>query len=304
MRFHQLDLNLLVALDALLTERSITLAGQKLHMSQSGMSSGLARLREYFGDDLLVLIGKKMVPTPLGESLAEPVRRILLDIQSTLDAKPGFDPGTSTRRFTLMMSDYVATVLMTEVTRRVARLAPGVGFELLSNIAQSPFEYLDRGEVDVLIMPEEVVPGAHPKDRLFEDGYVCIVCADNPDVGDSLSLGQYLNLGHVVLQFARGRTPAIDEWFLAQSGHVRRIEVVAMNFNMLPQFIVGTRRIATVHRRLAQYFLKLMPLRIIEPPLALPTLIESAHWNIAFDRDPGNLWLRQVLKDSAQGVAS
>jgi LysR family transcriptional regulator, nod-box dependent transcriptional activator len=304
MRFHQLDLNLLVALDALLTERSITLAGQKLHMSQSGMSSGLARLREYFGDELLVLIGKKMVPTPLGESLAEPVRRILLDIHSTLDAKPGFVPQTSTRRFTLMMSDYVASVLMTEVTRRVARLAPHVCFELLSNNAQSPAEFLDRAEVDILIMPEDVVPGAHPKDRLYEDDYVCIVSADNPDIGETLSMDQYLGLGHVILQFARGRAPAIDEWFLTQLGHMRRIEVIAMNFNMLPQFIVGTRRIATVQRRLAQYYLQLMPLRMLEPPLKLPTLIEAAHWNLAFDRDPGNRWLRQILKDAAQGVAS
>jgi LysR family transcriptional regulator, nod-box dependent transcriptional activator len=304
MRFHQLDLNLLVALDALLTERSITLAGQKLHMSQSGMSSGLARLREYFGDDLLVLIGKKMVPTPLGESLAEPVRRILLDIQSTLDAQPGFNPATSSRRFTLMMSDYVATVLMTELTRRVARLAPGVCFELLSNNAQSPVEFLDRGEVDILIMPEDVTPGSHPKARLYEDSYVCLVSSDNAEVAGTLSLDQYLSLGHVVLQFSRGRVPAIDEWFLTQAGHVRRIEIIAMNFNMLPQFIVGTGRIATVQRRLAQYYVKIMPLRIIEPPLALPTLIESAHWNAAFDRDPGNLWLRQVLKEAAQGVAS
>jgi LysR family transcriptional regulator, nod-box dependent transcriptional activator len=303
MRFHQLDLNLLVALDALLTERNITVAGQKLHLSQSGMSSGLARLREYFGDELLMLVGKKMVRTPLGESLAGPVRQILIDIQSTIDTKPGFHPETSTRRFTLMMSDYVASVLMTAVTRRAAAIAPGIGFELLSNNMPTPVDVLDRAEVDLLIMPEDVVPGNHPRDRLYEDDYVCIVCSDNPDVGDTLSLEQYLKMGHVVLQFSRGRAPAIDEWFLSQMGHVRRIEVIAMNFNMLPQFVVGTRRIATVHRRLAEYYLKLMPLKLLEPPLTLPTLIEAAHWNRAFDRDPGGIWLRQILREAAQGVA-
>ena len=302
MRFHQLDLNLLVALDALLTERNITLAGQKVHLSQSGMSSGLARLRDYFGDELLVLIGKKMVPTPLGESLAGPVRKILIDIQATIDAKPDFDPQTSTRRFTLMMSDYVASVLMTGVTRRAADIAPGVGFELLSNNVPSPGEIIDRAEVDLLVMPEEVLTGTHPKVRLFEDDYVCIAWSENPDIGDTLSLEQYLQMGHVVLQFSRGRAPAIDEWFLSQLGHVRRLEVIAMNFNMLPQFIVGTRRIATVQRRMAQYFLKLMPLRLLEPPLVLPSLIESAHWNRAFDRDPGSVWLRGILKEVAQVV--
>jgi LysR family nod box-dependent transcriptional activator len=303
MRFHQLDLNLLVALDALLTERNITLAGRKVHLSQSGMSSGLARLREYFGDELLVLIGKKMVPTPLGESLAGPVRRILIDIQATIDSKPGFDPQTSARRFTLMMSDYAASVLMTDVARRAAELAPRVVFELLSNDVPSPADILDRGEVDLLIIPEDILPGTHPKDRLFEDDYVCIVWSGNSDIGDAISLQQYLQLGHVVLQFSRGRVPAIDEWFLNQAGHERRIEVIAMNFNMLPQFIVGTRRIATVQRRMAHYFQTMMPLRILQPPLALPSLTEAAYWNRAFDRDPGISWLRRILQEAALAVS-
>jgi LysR family nod box-dependent transcriptional activator len=304
MRFHQLDLNLLVALDALLTERNITLAGRKVHLSQSGMSSGLARLREYFGDELLVLIGKKMVPTPLGESLAGPVRRILIDIQATIDSKPGFDPQTSTRRFTIMMSDYAASVLMTGVARRAAEFAPGISFELLSNNVPSPGDILDRGEVDLLIIPEDILPDTHPKDRLFEDDYVCMAWSGNSDLGEAISLQQYLQMGHVVLQFSRGRVPAIDEWFLSQAGHERRIEVIAMNFNMLPQFIVGTRRIATVQRRMAHYFRAMMPLRILEPPLALPSLIEAAYWNRAFDRDPGIAWLRGILQEAAVSVSA
>jgi LysR family transcriptional regulator, nod-box dependent transcriptional activator len=303
MRFHQLDLNLLVALDALLTERNITLAGRKVHLSQSGMSSGLARLRDYFGDELLVLIGKKMVPTPLGESLAGPVRRILIDIQAAIDLKPGFDPQSSTRRFTMMMSDYAASVLMTGVARRAAELAPGVAFELLSNDVPSPGEILDRGEVDLLIIPENILHETHPKDRLFEDDYVCVAWSDNSDIGDAISLQQYLQMGHVVLQFSRGRVPAIDEWFLNQAGHERRIEVIAMNFNMLPQFLVGTRRIATVQRRMAHYFQTMMPLRILEPPLQLPSLIEAAYWNRAFDRDPGIAWLRRLLREVAAAVS-
>ena len=99
MRFNQLDLNLLVALDALLTERNITAAGVRLHLSQSAMSSALARLRDYFEDELLVQVGRKMAPTPLGDSLAGPVRKILIDIQTTIAAKPAFEPATSNRRF-------------------------------------------------------------------------------------------------------------------------------------------------------------------------------------------------------------
>ncbi len=99
MHFEQLDLNLLVALDALLTERSITAAGVRVHLTQSAMSGALSRLREFFNDDLLTQVGRKMVPTPLGESLAEPVRQILLQVKAAINAKPGFDPATSRRHF-------------------------------------------------------------------------------------------------------------------------------------------------------------------------------------------------------------
>ena len=299
MRFNQLDLNLLVALDALLTERSITAAGVRLHLTQSAMSSGLARLRAYFEDDLLVQVGRKMVPTPLGESLAAPVRRILIDIQTTVAAKPAFDPSTSNRRFTLMMSDYVASVLMSGVARRAAALAPGVGFELLNNNESAPTDFIDRAEVDFLIMPRDFLSPDHPFEPLFVDDYVCIVSPDNPAVADTLTLDQYLALGHVVVQFSRGHVPAIDEWFLSQHGHTRRIEVIAMNFNLLPQFIIGTHRIATVHRRMAEYYRRFIPLKVLAPPLSIPPLTEAVQWHRSADRDPGSLWLRKLLQETA-----
>jgi len=119
MHYRHLDLNLLVALDALLTERNITEAGKRVFLTQSAMSGALARLREYFGDELLVQMGRRMVPTPLAETLAPQVREILLKIKATVETKPGFDPATSTRKFSLMMSDYCSTVLMTEVLPRL-----------------------------------------------------------------------------------------------------------------------------------------------------------------------------------------
>src|ERR1044071_1288476 len=147
MHFEQLDLNLLVALDALLTERSITAAGVRVHLTQSAMSGALSRLREFFGDELLTQVGRKMVPTPLGESLGEPVRQILLQIKSTLYAKPGFDPASSTRHFSLMMSDYVATVLMGQVLVRAEAQAPRVRFNVASNDVGNPVEFLERADI-------------------------------------------------------------------------------------------------------------------------------------------------------------
>ncbi|HEY4214792.1 MAG TPA: LysR family transcriptional regulator [Steroidobacteraceae bacterium] len=302
MHFEQLDLNLLVALDALLTDRSITAAGVRVHLTQSAMSGTLSRLREFFGDELLTQVGRKMVPTPLGESLAEPVRQILLQIKATINTNPGFDPATSTRHFSLMMSDYVATVLMPGVLRRAETLAPLVRFHIVSNDVTAPTEFLERADVDLLIMPREYLSEKHPLEDLFTDNYACVVWKDNPLVGAELTQELYLQLGHVVLQFGRGRVPVQDEWFLERLGVTRRIEVVALSFNSLPQYIVGSRRIATIHRRLAEYYARYLPLRILKPPFDLPSLTESVQWHSLFDPDPGNRWLRDLLRQGAAEV--
>jgi LysR family transcriptional regulator, nod-box dependent transcriptional activator len=303
MRFGHLDLNLLVALDALLTERSITLAGQQLHLSQSAVSAALGRLRDYFGDELLVQAGRRMVPTAVGAELAGPVRKILIEIQATVATRPAFDPASSDRRFSLMMSDYVALVLMVDVVERVAQLAPGISFELIHNNVLAPVEHLDHADIDLLIMPSDMVPGGHSRESLFVDDYVCIAWAENSDVGDEVSLEAYLKAGHVILQWSRGRTPNLDEFVLSKMGFARRIEVIAMNFGMLPNFVVGTRRLATVQRRLAALYVKTMPLKILDAPLDLPVLDETVWWNAAFDQDPACKWLRKILRDVAKDLA-
>ena len=302
MHFRQLDLNLLVALDALLAERNITEAGRKLHVTQSAMSGSLARLREYFEDELLVQVGRRMVPTPLAESLAGSVRKILIEIKAAVDARPEFDPAKSARRFSLMMSDYVSTVLMSEVLQRAERLAPHVEFEIVSNDQPTPGDALERGDIDLLIMPREHLAKGHPHEPLFIDSYACVVWTGNTKVAESLSPEEYLRLGHVCVQLDRGRSPVIDEWFLSRLGVNRRIEVLAMNFNTVPQYVVGTQRVATTHRRLAEYYCRHLPLRILPCPFELPVIKESLQWHKYFDNDPGRAWLCGVLKEVANGV--
>jgi DNA-binding transcriptional LysR family regulator len=230
------------------------------------------------------------------------VRQILLQVKATINAKPGFDPATSTRHFSVMMSDYVDTVLMSEVLRRAEAAAPRVRFNVLSNDVGNPNEFLERADVDLLIMPREYLSDKHPREDLYTDGYACVVWNENPLVGDSLTREQYLGLGHVVLQFGRGRIPVQDEWFLTKLGVTRRIEVLAMNFNSVPQHVVGTRRIATIHRRLAEYYARYLPLRVLAPPYELPLLTEAVQWHSLFTEDAGNRWLRTLLKRAASDV--
>jgi DNA-binding transcriptional LysR family regulator len=230
------------------------------------------------------------------------VRHILLEIKSTIYAKPGFVPATSKRNFSVMMSDYVDTVLMSEVLRRAEATAPHVRFNIVSNDLGNPIEFLERADVDLLIMPREYLSDKHPHEDLYTDDYACVVWTGNPLVGDALTQEQYLDLGHVVLQFARGRIPVQDEVFLTKLGLTRRIEVRAMNFNSVPQHIVGSKRIATIHRRLAEHYAKYLPLRILTPPYQLPCLTEAVQWHSLFTEDAGNRWLRGLLKQVASGV--
>ncbi len=296
MDFSGLDLNLLVALDALFVEKSVSRAGERLHLSQSATSGALARLREAFHDPLLVQVGRKMTLTPLAEGLVDPVRDFLVKAETILHSSPAFDPSTSTRRFRVMMSDYVQTVVMTEALPRLQNLAPGITLELLWN-AEGISEPLERGEFDLGVTPASYLSSDHPSEPLFEDEFTCLAWSGNERIKRGLSLETYLSLGHVVVRFGRlQQLPSVDEWFVERFGHKRKIEVITTAFNLVPQLLIGTSRIATLHRRLAVFYQRYLPLKLVPPPLEIPPLQEAMQWHRSRDRDSGTQWLRSVLK--------
>lgn len=301
MRFKRLDLNLVVVLDALLAERSVTRAGQRLNASQTTVSDALGRLRQYFGDELLIQVGRKMVPTPLGESLIAPARSLLLQAEAMVNTRPSFDPAAATRTFTLMMSDYVSTVLISKVAPALSKTAPNITLDILPHSAL-PWESLARGETDFLIMPQTYLSADHPSEPLFEDQFCCIVWEDNELVGDTIDLAQFMRMGHVLTRFGDKRTPSVDEWFFKRFGNERRIEMVTMGFYAVPQAIVGTKRIATIQRTLADYYAQMMPIRVLEHSFELPTVAEGLQWNVFADSDPGMAWMRAVLREHSATV--
>jgi DNA-binding transcriptional LysR family regulator len=300
MNLNRLDMNLLVALDALLTERSITRAGERLHLSPSATSGALSRLRTYFADELLTQIGRRMVPTPLGESLQGAVRDCLLHVQQTVEIRPQFDPATSKRNFKIKMSDFVSTVLMPPALKRLQSEAPGVTFELLAN-DDEPWESLSRGEIDFLVLPQKFIHPDHPSQVLFEEEYVCVCWAGNTSVGDSITLDQCLALGHVVTRLGTLRPPTVDAWFFEQFGHSRRVEVVATTFASVPHMLVGTNRLSIMHRRLADLYCKPLSLKVLPVPVEMPRLVEMIQWHKYRDRDPGRVWMTDVLTAAATG---
>ncbi len=296
MRFKKLDLNLLVALDALLQERNISRAAERVNLSQPAMSNALSRLREYFGDELLIQVGRQMMLTPRAESLQQPVREILLRVESDVVAPAVFDPATSIRSFSMLVSDFTTTVFMPPLLRALYAAAPFVQIHLEPQ-ARMPHELLEEGEADFLIIPMQYVSSLHPCVPLFEDDYVVVSWADHPTIRDSLSREQYLQAGHVVSSFGSGGSrnlPVLEGWFLEREGIARKIEVTASTMAALPSLVVGTARLATVHRRIALHAQQHLPIRIWPSPMKIPKLVQMLQWNKVREADPGLRWIRDL----------
>ncbi len=296
MRFKKLDLNLLVTLDALLQERNISRAAERVNLSQPAMSNALGRLREYFGDELLIPVGRQMMLTPRAESLQQPVREILLRVDSDVVAPAVFDPATSIRSFSMLVSDFTTTVFMPPLLRALYSSAPLVQIHLEPQ-GRTPHELLEEGEADFLIIPMQYVSSLHPCVPLFEDDYVVVSWEDHPTIRDSLSREQYLQAGHVVSSIGSGgnrNLPVLEGWFLEREGIARKIEVTASTMAALPSLVVGTARLATVHRRIAMHAQQHLPIRIWPSPMKIPKLVQMLQWNKVREADPGLRWIRDL----------
>jgi LysR family transcriptional regulator, nod-box dependent transcriptional activator len=300
MRHSKLDLNLLNALRVLLKEKSVTRAGEVLHVTQSAMSGILGRLRDYFDDPLIVPVGRKMDLTPLAQSLLQPVNDLLLRIDATIRLRPEFDPSTTRRHFTLVASDYTVSVLLATVLKLAHRDAPGLTVGL-SPPSEHVTQELESGDVDFVIMPEIFTSPTQSSQVLFNDSYVVVVWKQSP-VGDTITLERYLELGHVAYQAEKNRVPVFERWFTEKYGYTRRVEVSAYSFQLLPYLVVGTDRVATMHQRFAEQQLAGLPVRCVRPLFEVPEFDQVLHWHKYRDLDPGSQWLRDRIIEAAQAL--
>ena len=301
MHFRNLDLNLLVVLDALLVEQSVSKTAERLNLTQPAISNALARLRLHFQDDLLVRLGRQLVPTPLALTLRDPVRDALLQIQAIADARPSFDPAKEKREFSVVSSDYVAVTLLSEAVRRLAELAPGITLGSLP-INERNLMRVVRGEADVLIGPDTALIEDHPSTLVFEERFTCIAWSGNTTARNPLTLKRYLDHSHIVASFEDARMLPFDTDYLRKLGYERRIGGITPSFTLLPYFVVGTDYLATIHTRLAKLAAQTMPIKIIAPRIDFPPVREMIQWHRNRDRDPANIWLRSFLMETAATI--
>ncbi len=296
MNVSDLDLNLLRAFDAIATEGSVTIAGERIGLSQPAMSNALSRLRQLFGDPLFVRTPRGMRPTPFAQQLAQPVREALRLIQAALQQHAGFEPGSSSNTFRFHMSDIGEMVFLPGLLERVKREAPGVKIEVVRIPIKEVHAALEAGELDLAIGFLPGLTTGMRQQSLFRDHYVCMLRADHPVVGARISAKQFREAAHVLVSYAGTGHQVIEETFVAQ-GLSARIAARVPHFLVVPMILARTDLIVTVPSRVAAIFAQTGNFKILPLPLRMPSFEVRLHWHQRFHQDPANRWLREAMTD-------
>ena len=296
----RIDVNLIVVLDAILTEMNLTRAGEAVGMSQPAVSGALARLRQQYGDPLLVRKGRVFELTELAEALKPIVTEAMTEIQRTFEIMPTFDPKVSTRTFSIAASDYVLSQMTGQLLELIEQEAPGVNISFDSlppDASVSPVDLLRR---DVIISGDPRIAGK--RKSLFSDRFVCIVDDKNPRLrGGKLSLADLEELRFVRATFGEDITTQVDQ-LLSQAGVVPRIGITVRGFVPVPFAVADSTMIGFVPERLAEQYKESLGLVIAETPLPPSMLIEAVHWHPSKTSDPALKWLIEMLRKTSENI--
>lgn len=294
MNLASLDLNLLVSLDALLQQRSVTRAAAQMGLSQPALSASLARLRRHFGDELLTRVGNEYRLTPLAVQLRERVRIALDGVERVFTAQPDFQPSSSRREFSMMVSDYAVVILGDTIAALLAEEAPQARLRLTQNTPTA----VERAHqnlltTDLLLMPHGFVSDLPHRD-LYRDEWLCVVSADNAEVAGGLTVEHLETLPWVATYHSpTASTPAARQ--MRMLGIEPRVQVVTETFLTVPALVAGTDRIALLQRRLIDQLPLNSGIRALPCPFDAGPLIEAMWWHPVFDADPEHAYLRAVV---------
>jgi len=308
MRLSGFDLNLLIALDAMLHHKNVTRAAEHIHVSQPAMSAALHRLREYFNDDLLVRVGRDFELTPRGHSLVDPVRNTLLHIQATLGTQPIFDPAAAQRTFRIMLADFIAPWLGAPILKRVISEAAGIRVQF-GAWARTAVEQLSAGDIDFFVMLDNPsllgltsFPDRLARAELRRVQWVCAVSADHPSVRDQLTREQYLSLPHVYVRLPGDTLPTPD---IVRRELGLSLDVRASTENVLevPFMLPGTTLLAIMPETLASLLRPALAIRIFPLPEGMKLHGRAAlFWHRRSEPDPGHAWMRRLIVDAARST--
>lgn len=287
-----LDLNLLRTLDALLDERSVTRAAEKLGFTQPAVSGMLTRLRESFDDPLFVRTQRGVIPTLRATELSAPVKNILSEIDALLQPSL-FEPSTADFTLSVAATDYALQVVLVPFLARLRELAPGIRVAIRpveNGLMQMQFE---RGDIDLALMTPETTHQDLHAQTLFEETYVCALREFHPDArGDALSLERFCQLDHALVSFSGDRFSGVTDEALARLGKKRNVALAMTSFLALTELLRITDLIAVVPRRLV---LNAVGMTLMPVPVDVPGFTKLATWHERTHRDAGHRWVRSLL---------
>ncbi len=289
------DLNLLLVLDGVLREGTLSKAAKALNVSQPTISSSLAKLREILQDELFVRSGNRMQPTPRALALKEPIQRVLAAVKGEILDTGKFDPATETRPYTITTSDVGETLLLPRMVARLAQAAPRVNLRSVVVGSRRLEEALEAGEVDLAVgyFPDLARPTTMQQ-TLFTHGFACLACTGHPLLKDGLTLEAFLQARHVVVA-AEGRSQELFEDALAKRGLERRCVLRIPHFMGVPFVVANTELIVTLPRAVGTLFSGLVGLQVLDPPIDVPEFAVRQYWHRRFHHDARVIWLRTMI---------
>jgi DNA-binding transcriptional LysR family regulator len=298
MDIRALDLNLLVALDALLAERNVTRAAARVHLSQSAMSAALARLRQMFGDPLLLRTARGMLPTARGAELVVPVRQVLDEIGRLVQPARAFDPATARITFRIAASDYVEFAILPQLVDYLEAHATGARLAVRAMDFARVGMQLEAGEVDLAVLSAANVAPEMRSRPLYTERFVCVVRRDHPGAVERVSLDAFCALDHVLVSTSGGSFSAQTDETLAALGRARNVRLSVPHFLLVPEILSRSDMIAVLPERLARGYAS--RLAVMELPIDLPNFTIAAAWHERTHRDQALAWLREALANLLQ----
>jgi DNA-binding transcriptional LysR family regulator len=290
-----MDMKLLAVFDEIYKTRSVSRAGENLGIPQTSVSLALARLRRRFNDQLFVRTGNGMMPTPRAAMLVPQLRQALQLLQLATEQQAEFDPESSCRTFRLSMTDISHLEFLPSMMNKVARVAPNVQIEVL-RIKADTGKLLESGDADLAIgyMPE--LEAGFYQQRLFKDGFACVVRRDHPRIGAKLTQSRFKSERHVVL-IAPGTGNEIVERELKRQGTQRKVALSLPTLPGVGNLLANTDLMATLPERVARTLVKIAHVKALAPPYRFPDFSIKQHWHERYHQDPGNRWLRSTLAE-------
>jgi DNA-binding transcriptional LysR family regulator len=287
-----LDLNLLKALDALLDERNVTRAAQRLALTQPAVSGMLTRLRERFDDPLFVRTQRGIVPTERARALAGPLKQILGEVEKLLRPQ-AFEPGSADRVVRLAATDYAQQAVVVPFLSILRREAPGIRVAVLPVQEARLHTQLERGEIDLALVTPDSAPADLHARNLFDERYVCVMRSDHPAAArGKLTLDRFCAFDHALVSYAGGSFQGVTDDALAKLGRARRVTLSVTSFLVLPEILRQSDLLAVVPSRLAA---RAGDLAWIDPPLEIPGFTKAAVWHERTHHDAAHRWVREVL---------